>query len=119
MRVPGGQRKIVLASKRGDPQIVVGDGFANLGEFRLQLSVVLGSALVGQQNNSSPEEIADSFKLCLSPLASRCTVVELSEYNPRQVQRGRLEEPRGQGLLAAKVRNHDIRVYQDTTSRVH
>ena len=38
MPVPGGQRQVVLACERGDPQIVVGDGFANLSEFRLQLS---------------------------------------------------------------------------------
>jgi hypothetical protein len=117
--VPRCQRQVILPCQSRNPQIVVWNGLANLGEFRLQLSVVLGSALVGQQNDSSLQEIADTFKLCLSPLASPCTVVEFSEYNPRQVQRGGLGEPRGQGLLAAKVRNDDIRVYQDTTSRVH
>jgi hypothetical protein len=72
------------------------------------LSVVLGSALVGQRKDSSPKEIADSFKLRLSPLASPSTVVEFSEYNPRQVQRRGPGEPRRQGLLAAKVRDYVV-----------
>jgi hypothetical protein len=45
--------------------------------------------------------------------------VKFTKHDPRQVQRGDSGEVWMYDLVAAKVRDHDVRVHQDTTSHVH
>jgi hypothetical protein len=119
VRVPGCQRQIILPGHRRNPEVVVRDGLAKLGEFGFDLAVNLGGVLVGEQNHGVCQKVADVCELFLPPLCPLGAKVKFTEHHPGQIHGGDSGEVRMQNLVTAKVCDHDVGVHQDTTSHVH
>jgi hypothetical protein len=61
----------------------------------------------------------DVRELFLPPLCFLGAKVKFAKHNQGQVHGGDSGEPWTHNLVTAKVRDHDVRVHQDTTSHVH
>jgi len=60
--------------------------------------------------------LGDCFLLLLGSLRTK---VKFTQHDPRQVQSCNVGETRNQIRIIAEVRNYDVRVQEDLTSRLH
>ena len=119
MRVSGGQRQIVLPSHGGDPNVIVWNQFASVGKFRLHLAVPLAGALVGQKKDGGLEELTDQGQLRFPLPGPERTILEFAEGDQWQIDNRRRLQVRGDAGIVAEMRNNDVGVQQNATSRIH